>query len=318
MGSQFVIGSVDGVDIIDMETQVSARRLASKMDGPASLTKKNDDVSFSPNDGLLLWDETLWDLRLPEDVPVRCFDRFSEVAGACFHPNGNEIIIGREVWDVRSSRLLRTVPSFDRAALKFNPTGTVALAHILHPRHRSPRSSLERCHHPYKHSFCTVDVTDYSDICTVDVAHGMMNAAWGVDSDTICATVEYDIADTLESSVRVHEVGRLRPTEDESDVEEDHADVAYEEDRDAGFDLGPLGPPDVRLGRRDGDGDGDGDGDDAPLDVDDARIAHQIATLRQLAGMRDDGDIEWVGRVDDDEYSSEYDSDFIDSDDDDD
>jgi len=318
VGSQFVIGSVDGVDIIDMETQVSARRLASKMDGPASLTKKNDDVSFSPNDGLLLWDETLWDLRLPEDVPVRCFDRFSEVAGACFHPNGNEIIIGREVWDVRSSRLLRTVPSFDRAALKFNPTGTVALAHILHPRHRSPRSSLERCHHPYKHSFCTVDVTDYSDICTVDVAHGMMNAAWGVDSDTICATVEYDIADTLESSVRVHEVGRLRPTEDESDVEEDHADVAYEEDRDAGFDLGPLGPPDVRLGRRDGDGDGDGDGDDAPLDVDDARIAHQIATLRQLAGMRDDGDIEWVGRVDDDEYSSEYDSDFIDSDDDDD
>ena len=140
----------------------------------------------------------------------------------------------------------------------------------------------------------------------------------GVDSDTICATVEYDIADTLESSVRVHEVGRLRPTEDESDVEEDHADVAYEEDRDAGFDLGPLGPPDVRLGRRDGDGDGDGDGDDAPLNVDDARIAHQIATLRQLAGMRDDGDIEWVGRVDDDEYSSEYDSDFIDSDDDDD
>ena len=161
-----------------------------------------------------------------------------------------------------------------------------------------------------------MDVTDYSDICTVDVAHGMMNAAWGVDSDTICATVEYDIADTLESSVRVHEVGRLRPTEDESDVEEDHADVAYEEDRDAGFDLGPLGPPDVRLGRRDGDGDGDGDGDDAPLDVDDARIAHQIATLRQLAGMRDDGDIEWVGRVDDDEYSSEYDSDFIDSDED--
>mgnify|MGYP003305925438 CR=1 FL=1 len=57
-----------------------------------------------------------------------------------------------------------------------------------------------------------MDVTDYSDICTVDVAHGMMNAAWGVDSDTICATVEYDIADTLESSVRVHEVGRLRPT----------------------------------------------------------------------------------------------------------
>ncbi len=295
VGSQFVIGSVDGVDVIDMETQVSARRLASKMDGPASLTKKNDDISFSPNDGLLLWDETLWDLRLPEDVPVRCFDRFSEVAGACFHPNGNEIIIGREVWDVRSSRLLRTVPSFDRAALKFNPTGTVALAHILHPRHRSPRSSLERCHHPYKHSFCTVDVTDYSDICTVDVTHGMMNAAWGVDSDTICATVEYDIADTLESSVRVHEVGRLRPTEDESDVEEDHADVAYEEDRDAGFDLGPLGPPDVRLGRR------DGDGDDAPLDVDDARIAHQIATLRQLAGMRDDGDIEWLGRVDDDD-----------------
>ena len=47
VGSQFVIGSVDGVDIIDMETQVSARRLASKMDGPASLTKKKTTTSPS-------------------------------------------------------------------------------------------------------------------------------------------------------------------------------------------------------------------------------------------------------------------------------
>ena len=80
---------------------------------------------------------------------------------------------------------------------------------------------------------------------------GMMNAAWGVDSDTICATVEYDIADTLESSVRTSWVALALASA--LDVEEDHADVAYEEDRDARFDL-DLRPPDVRRGRRDGDG----------------------------------------------------------------
>ena len=115
------------------------------------------------------------------------------------------------------------------------------------------------------------------------------------------------------------QVGRLRRPEDESGVEEDHADVAYEEDRDARFDLGPLGPPDVRLGRRDGDG--DGDGDDAPLGVDGRRLARKSSPRRQLPVCEASGDIEWVGRVDDDddeEDSSEYDSNFIDSDDDDD
>ena len=67
------------------------------------------DVCFSPGDGgLVLWGNLLWDVRLPH--PVQRFDRFSDGGGASFHPSGNEVILNSEVWDLRSDRLLRSVP----------------------------------------------------------------------------------------------------------------------------------------------------------------------------------------------------------------
>ena len=43
-------------------------------------------------------------------IPVQRFDRFSDGGGACFHPTGKEVILNSEVWDLRSDRLLRSVP----------------------------------------------------------------------------------------------------------------------------------------------------------------------------------------------------------------
>jgi len=313
-GSQFVSGSLESVvELADMETHRVTRRLTSNTGGPPLLTKNNDEVSFSPSDDLILWDEVLWDVRLANDKPIRRFDRYSEAAGACFHPGGNEIIIGREVWDIRSSRLLRVVPSLDRAALKFNLTGTVGMAHILHPRNEPPLSSLRKCHHPYKHSFCTIDMLDYSDICTVDVPSGMIDAAWDVNSDTLCATVEYDILNTHESTVRLHEVGRLRPADDESDVEDEHEEIepmvlnmdhdGWEED---------YSDEDSEERIEDADG---------RVNINEARIRHQINSLREMVR---EAEVDWVRYDDDgegvhsgDDDSSEYDSDFIDSDSDD-
>ena len=217
------------------------------------------------------------------------------------------------MWDIRSSRLLRVVPSLDRAALKFNLTGTVGMAHILHPRNEPPLSSLRKCHHPYKHSFCTIDMLDYSDICTVDVPSGMIDAAWDVNSDTLCATVEYDILNTHESTVRLHEVGRLRPADDESDVEDEHEEIepmvlnmdhdGWEED---------YSDEDSEERIEDADG---------RVNINEARIRHQINSLREMVR---EAEVDWVRYDDDgegvhsgDDDSSEYDSDFIDSDSDD-
>jgi len=50
---------------------------------------------------------------------VQRFDRFSDGGGACFHPAGNEVVINSEVWDLRSDRLLRSVPALDGTQLSW-------------------------------------------------------------------------------------------------------------------------------------------------------------------------------------------------------
>ena len=70
---------------------------------------------------LLLWGGTLWDPRVP--LPVHTFDQLSSSGssgGGAFHPNGLELILNSEVWDVRTHRLLRSVPGLDGTSIKFN------------------------------------------------------------------------------------------------------------------------------------------------------------------------------------------------------
>lgn len=83
--------------------------------------KSYHHISFDPQGAqLALWGTTLWDLRTPR--PLHRFDYFSDspVAG-CFHPASPEIILNSEVWDLRTFRLLRSVPSLDQLQLKFSP-----------------------------------------------------------------------------------------------------------------------------------------------------------------------------------------------------
>lgn len=42
-----------------------------------------------------------------------------------FHPNGNEVSIDEGVWDLRTHRLLRTLPCQDGAVMKPSPDGEV-------------------------------------------------------------------------------------------------------------------------------------------------------------------------------------------------
>jgi hypothetical protein len=153
---------------------------------------------------------------------------------------------------------------------------------------------------------------DYSDICTVDVPSGMLDAAWDVNSDTLCATVEYDIVNTHESIVRLHDVGRLRPADDESDIEDEHDEAEpmfFNMDREIDGWQDDYSDEDWEEHIEDADG---------RVNINDARIRHQINSLREMVR---EAEVDWVRYDDDgegvhsgDDDSSEYDSDFIDSD----
>ena len=81
---------------------------------------------FGHGDTLVLWGSLLWDLRMP--TPIHRFDRFTDAGRSRFHPNGLEILLNSEVWDLRTHKLLRTVPSLDGTDFAFSSSGEVVYA----------------------------------------------------------------------------------------------------------------------------------------------------------------------------------------------
>lgn len=54
------------------------------------------------------------------------FDKLGGGSGfGLFHPNGNEVLVDEGVWDLRTHRLLRTLPVQDGTVMKPDPGGDV-------------------------------------------------------------------------------------------------------------------------------------------------------------------------------------------------
>ncbi|CAM6107327.1 unnamed protein product [Calypogeia fissa] len=241
-------------------------------------------VHFSPSDVLVLWSGVLWDHRIPR--AVHRFDQFTDYGGGGFHPAGNEIIINSEVWDMRTFKLLRSVPSLDQTTITFNATGDVIYATLrrnsddimaaLNPR---------RVRHPLFAAFRTMDAVDYSDIATTPVDRCVLDLATE-PTDSFIAVVSMDSNEEMDSFARLYEVGRRRPTDDDSDPddgasEEEQSDEEDDEDDDDDDE------DDIRVGDEyDLDLTG-GDDDDQSLDDDDD-------------DMDDDADLDFGDTSDDD------------------
>ncbi|KAK6137162.1 hypothetical protein DH2020_029087 [Rehmannia glutinosa] len=182
--------------------------------------------------------------------PIHRFDQFTDYGGGGFHPAGNEVIINSEVWDLRNFRLLRSVPSLDQTVITFNASGDVIYA-ILRRNLEDVTSAFNtrRVKHPLFSAFRTVDAVNYSDIATIPVDRCVLDFATE-PTDSFVGLVTMDDQDEMYSSARVYEIGRRKPTDDDSDP--DDAESEEEED-DEGDDDSIM----------EGDLDGDGDSDDA-------------------------------------------------------
>lgn len=213
-------------------------------------------VHFSPSDNMLLWNGVLWDTR--GSGPIHRFDQFTDYGGGGFHPAGNEVIINSEVWDLRNFRLLRSVPSLDQTVITFNASGDVIYA-ILRRNLEDVMSAfhIRRVKHPLFAAFRTVDAVNYSDIATIPVDRCVLDFATE-PTDSFVGLVTMEDQDEMYSSARVYEIGRRRPTDDDSDpddaeTEDDEDDDDIDEEAILGTDL---------------DGDGESDADDLSNDDD--------------------------------------------------
>ncbi|CAM9868670.1 unnamed protein product, partial [Ectocarpus fasciculatus] len=82
------------------------------------------NVGFNATDDLVVTDGALWDPR--RGLRVYQFDKLGGGGGfGLFHPNGNEVVVDEGVWDLRTHRLLRTLPCQDGTVMKPDPGGDV-------------------------------------------------------------------------------------------------------------------------------------------------------------------------------------------------
>lgn len=273
-GSMFAAISTESareVLLYDVQTGKLEQRLSDSSLSSTGVLRGNAQciVHFNPSDSLLLWNGVLWDHRVPR--AIHRFDQFTDYGGGGFHPAGNEVIINSEVWDLRSFKLLRSVPSLDQTVISFNSTGDVIYATLrrnseditsaLHPR---------RGRHPLFSAFRTMDAVDYTDIATTSVDRCILDLATE-PSDSLISVVALDGHDEMDSLAKLYEVGRRKPTDDDSDPDdgaetEDDEDSFAEEEAAEEEDLhGDEDDSDVDGSN---DEDGSGDEEDAEADVD--------------------------------------------------
>lgn len=186
-----------------------------------------------------------------------------------------QVIINSEVWDLRSYKLLRSVPSLDQTAITFNTTGDVIYATLrrnsddimtaLNPR---------RMRHPLFSAFRTMDAVDYSDITTTIVDRCVLDLATE-PTDSFISIVAVESNDEMDSFARLYEVGRRRPTDDDSDPDDGGETEEEEDDEDDDDDDGDLHEDDdIDLISNDNDenseeDDGDEAGDNDSISTDD-------------------------------------------------
>nr|CAB3267619.1 protein VPRBP [Phallusia mammillata] len=260
----------------------------------ASLYSRNR-ATFSYDDELVLSDGLLWDVRMSGDQPIHKFDKFSNKVSGVFHPQGVEVIINTEIWDLRNYHLLNTVPSIDDCTIRFNNTGTVMFAAQTVNHHLEEEFELEDLTSNSK-TFQTIDAQQYCPLSVTDTKQVINDfAVDGKDSNIAVIERQTNEPDWDQPSVsvcRLYEIGRLRG-EDE-DEEEDERNMGGDEDEEDG--------------NNEDDDDDDNDADDDDGDSNSMSFSSFSGFSSSNMGFSDEGSDAW-STLSDDEGRFEEDSD---------
>ncbi|XP_010497612.1 PREDICTED: DDB1- and CUL4-associated factor homolog 1-like, partial [Camelina sativa] len=138
---------------------------------------------------------------------------------------------------MRSYKLLRSVPSLDQTAITFNFRGDVIYA-MLRRNIEDVMSAVHtrRVKHPLFAAFRTLDAVNYSDIATIPVDRCLLDFATE-PTDSFLGLITMEDQEDMFSSARMYEIGRRRPTDDDSDPDDDETEDEDEDDEDDEDDL---------------------------------------------------------------------------------
>ncbi|XP_059924619.1 DDB1- and CUL4-associated factor 1-like [Gadus macrocephalus] len=256
-----VIGTKDQIaHIYDIQT---GQKIQTLSDPALANNYKRNCATFNPSDDLVLNDGVMWDVRSAR--AIHKFDKFNMNISGVFHPNGLEVIVNTEIWDLRTFHLLHTVPALDQCRLVFNSNATIMYGAMLQADEED-NAMDQQMKSPFGSSFRTFDATDYKPIATVDVKRNIFDLC--TDSrDCYLAVIENQDTMSLDTVCRLYEVGRHKLAE-EGDDDDDQDDEDQEDDS------------------SDSDDDDDDDDDDDEIDIGEA----MVGAAERDAGNAEGGD----------------------------
>uniref|UniRef100_I3KLA0 DDB1- and CUL4-associated factor 1 n=1 Tax=Oreochromis niloticus TaxID=8128 RepID=I3KLA0_ORENI len=299
-------------------TKEHVARIYDIQTGQVTLTLNNPDLAnnykrncatFNPTDDLVLNDGVLWDVRTAQ--AIHKFDKFNMNISGVFHPNGLEVIINTEIWDLRTFHLLHTVPALDQCRIVFNNSGTVIYGAMLQADDEDDMMEMQM-KSPFGSSFRTFNATDYKPIATIDVKRNIFDLCTDT-KDCYLAVIENQESVNTDTVCRLYEVGRQRLAEEEEEDEEDQEeDDDDDDDSDDDVDTDPLiAELENENGGEDEDDEEEEDGNDefSPSDEEVARLLEE-----DVDAADDDDDDDDDDEDDDDNDDDDSDNDDVDLD----
>lgn len=176
-------------------------------------------ATFDYFDEIILSDGILWDVRSKN--MIHKLDKFNSSFNGVFHPNGREVVSNTEIWDVRTFKLLRTVPYIDQFEIRFNDAGTVIYGVCCCLEEQVEKMNC----------FYTFDACDYSPIAMTDVKRPVLDISLDIYERYI-ATIESHNRQSedlpfpalgIEPACRLYEIGKEKEDEEngKAEIEED-------------------------------------------------------------------------------------------------
>uniref|UniRef100_A0A8C9XIT6 DDB1- and CUL4-associated factor 1 n=1 Tax=Sander lucioperca TaxID=283035 RepID=A0A8C9XIT6_SANLU len=268
-----VIGTKDQVaHIYDIQT---GQKILTLNDPALANNYKRNCATFNPTDDLVLNDGVLWDVRASQ--AIHKFDKFNMNISGVFHPNGLEVIINTEIWDLRTFHLLHTVPALDQCRLVFNSNATIMYGAMLQADEEDDAMD-QQMKSPFGSSFRTFDATEYKPIATVDVKRNIFDLCTDT-KDCYLAVIENQDTVSLDTVCRLYEVGRHKLAEegDDDDQDDDDSSDTDDDDDDDDDDDMETDPLLEELANND-----DPENDDSPPSPTDEEVTHTRADVLRV------------------------------------